>query len=150
MEPDERRVRLRDREVLVVSRIRDDRLPDRSPGRQPRQVGAWRPTLCGTRLQVQAVGLVERGRERILRAVAVQRVEVELGRARLQERRRRDIGALHQRALVEGQVVIEELAEVRKPGRDLPRREAVDRHRGGDLSPVGLTELSPSPLWPHT
>ena len=114
-------VRLRDREVLVVSRVGDDRLADRARGLS-RQVRAWRAALRRAQLQMDAVGLVELRRGGILGAVAVQRVEVEARRARLEERRRRDVGALHQPALVEGQVMVEELAEVREPGRDLPRR----------------------------
>ena len=114
-----------------------------------RQVGARRAALRRAHLEVHAVGLVELRRAGIAGPVAVERVEVEARRARLQERRRRDVDALHQRALVERQVVVEELAEVREAGRDLPRRQVVDRHRLRDLQPIRLAELLARALRPQ-
>ena len=107
------------------------------------------PALRRAFLEVDPVGGVELRRAGIAWPVAVERVEVEARRARLQQRRRRDVDALHQRALVERQVVVDELAEVRVAGRDLPRREIVVRHRLRDLQAVRPAELLARPLRPE-
>jgi hypothetical protein len=78
----------------------------------------------GAGLEVHAVGLVELRRLRVLRAGAVQRVEVEAGRARLQQRGRGDVRPEHHVRLVERQVVVDELAEVREARGDRRRLTA--------------------------
>src|SRR4051812_17394204 len=117
---------LRNREVFVVSPIGDDRLADRTRCLSW-QVRALRPPLRLAVPEMDAVALVELGRAGILRADAVKRVKVETRGTRLEQRRGRDIDVLHQRALVERQVMVEELAKIRVAGRDLPRRDIVDR-----------------------
>ena len=93
VEADDRGVGLGDGQVLVVAGVGDDRpaWPSRSAG-AARQVeaGLGRDAVRGdglADLQVHAVGLVELGRGGVLRAGAVERVEVEARRARLQQLR---------------------------------------------------------------
>ena len=156
VEADHRQVGLGDREVLVVARVGDDRLALGLLGRAgaAREVEA---VLGGdavgghglAHLEVHAVGLVELRRLRVLRPGAVERVEVEAGRARLQQRARRDLRAQHDGRLVERQVVVDELAEVGEAGRDLRRLAAAGGHQRAELRAVGLAELPPGALRPH-
>ena len=90
-------------------------------------------------LQVAVVG-VELRRLRLARPGAVERVQVEARGARLQQLRRRDVLSQHHRGLVERQVVVDELAEVREAGGDAGVPAAAGRHRVGELAPVGLAE----------
>ena len=53
-------------------------------------------------------------------------------------------------ALVEGEVVIDELAEVREAGRDPALREIVGGHRLRDLQPGGLADLHAGALGPQS
>ena len=129
VEPDHREVRLRDREVLVVPRVRYDALRgDSAPDRRAAGrtlVEAGRRLRCPTfRCSVVAVEL---RRARILRPDAVERVQIEARRPRLLDVRGRDVRPLHQRGLVEGQVVVDELAEVGEPGGDRPVGAVVAR-----------------------
>src|SRR5262245_35932042 len=141
---------LGDRQVLVVARIRDDRLaPLRhcrpSAARQVevvhRLVAADRDRL--PHLQVQAVRLVELGRRRVLRPGAVQRVEVEARRPTLEQFARRDVIAERHVGLVEREVVVEELTEVRVAGRNPGGTTAALGHRLGDLQPTGAGRSHP-------
>ena len=125
VEADERQVGLRDHEVLVVARVGDDRPPlglgvgalaARQVEPVHRGVAADRGRLAVA--QVHQIGLVEPRRLGVLRPGAVHRVEVQRRRAALQQRGRVDRGAEHHRRLVEGQVVVDELAQVGEPGRD--------------------------------
>ena len=102
----------------------------------------------GAHLQVEAVA-VELGRPGILRSGAVQGVEVERGRARRLDGRRRDVHVLHQDRLVEGQIVVDELPQVGEPGRYRSGGQVGDRHRFGDLAAVRLAELFAGALRPH-
>jgi len=102
VEPDERAVDLRDREVLVVTRVGDDCLADLRPARLARQVGARGSALRRALLEVDPVRRVELRRACVAWPVPVQGIEVEGRRAQLHERRRRYVDSLHQRALVEG------------------------------------------------
>ena len=136
VEADHGQVGLRDREVLVVPRVGDDRLPLRRNGgaRAARQVEAvlrGQPVAGGglAHLQVEPVGLVELLRSGISRARAVEGVEVEARRAGLEERGRSDVLPEHHVRLVEGQVVVDELAEVREARRDPDRAPSRDGHR---------------------
>jgi hypothetical protein len=117
-------VGLRDGEVLVVTWIRNHR---QTPFRGRTRRGAWEvealPRLVPadrnspSHLQVDVV-LVELRRLRILRPGAVERVEVEARGPGLDELCGRDPLAEHDRRPVERQVVVDELPEVGKAGRD--------------------------------
>jgi hypothetical protein len=50
--------------------------------------------------------------------------------------------AQHDVGLVEREIVVGELAEVREAGRDPRCAAPADRHRRGDLLPVRLAELA--------
>jgi hypothetical protein len=80
MEADQGEVDLRDREVLVVPRVGNDRFAGVGARRHSRKVETLarvRPTaLCRANLEVHVVA-IELRRARVLRAVAVQRVEIE-------------------------------------------------------------------------
>ena len=156
VEADHRQVGLRDREVLVVAVVGDDRLALRLLGGAgaAREVEAvlGRDAVGGHRLahlEVHAVGLVELRRLRVLRAGAVQRVEVEAGRAGLQQHARVDLRPEHDRRLVERQVVVDELAEVGEAGRDLRGLAAAGGHQRAELAAVRLAELLARALRAH-
>jgi len=122
--------------------------PLRGEGRSRLSPGCLpRPASC--HLQVEAVGLVELRGLRIRRAAPVERVEVEARRARLQELRRRHVLVEHDVGLVEREVVVDELAEVRETGWNLPCASAACRHRLADLPGVRLAELAVHPARPH-
>jgi hypothetical protein len=147
---------LSNREVLVVSRIRNDRLAflRHRCSRAARKVKALlRCDPLGSErlpdLQMKPVRRIELGRNGVGRPGPVQRIEVEARRSRLQELRRGDVFTEHDLGLVEGQIVVRELAEVREAGRDLRRADAARSHGVGDLLPVGLTELVLDAVRPH-
>ena len=148
VEADEGEVGLADGQVLVVARVGDERVLGGARG--ARQVEARvvvlgeavvRPRGAGrAREQVDLVGRVELRRH--VGPEAVERVEVQARRAPLDEVDDRHGDVVAQPALVEGEVVVDELAEVGEPGRDVAvLRVARPRHRGADLAPVGLAEL---------
>ena len=148
VEADERGMGLGDDQVLVVARVRDQRLPVRLAREVEAGMGLVRDRQVrhrgrGAGLQAHLVRLVELGAE--VGSQAVERVEVEAGRARLLERGGGEGDAAGELALVEGQVVVDELAEVGVAGRDGAVHLAVaqPRHADGDLQPVGLSELGP-------
>ena len=156
MEAHERKVRLRDGEVLVIAGVGDDRLAllGHRSARAPRQVVALlgRDPLDRGRtaqFEVAAVGCVELRRGRVGGSRAVEGVEVEARRARLEQLRGGHALAEHHVGLVEREVVVDELAEVRVAGRDLRRPAAPAGHRRGDLPPVGGRELAPRSVGPH-
>jgi hypothetical protein len=95
-----------------------------------------------------AVGFVERGRPDA-RARAVEGVEVEARGARLQQLRRRDVLTERHVRLVEGQIVVGELPQVREAGGDLREGLGARGHRGGELLADRLGELSLDALRPH-
>ena len=135
----EREVGLRDGEVLVVALVRDDRLV------VAREVEALlgRDAADGlglAHLEV-AVVLVELRRAGVGGALAVERVQVQRGRAALDQVRRGDVGPERDRRLVEGQVVVDELAEVGEAGGDLAEAAAALGHREGELLARGVAEL---------
>jgi hypothetical protein len=99
-------------------------------------------------LQVESVRRVDLGRVGILRARPVQRVEIEARRAGLEELARRDVLAERDVGPVEGEVVVDELAEVGEAGRDLRRSAAARGDRVAAPLAVGLGELAIGPLRP--
>ena len=140
---------LADGEVLVVARVGDERVLLGARGARQVEAGVVvlgeavvGPRRAGRpREQVDLVGCVELRRQ--VGAEPVERVEVEARRPPLDQVDDRHGGVVPQLALVEGQVVVDELAEVGEPRRDLAvLRVARLRHRGGDLAPVGLAELA--------
>jgi hypothetical protein len=147
VEADEREVRLGDGQVLVVAEVGDDRLAllGLRVARAARQVEAVHRRVAGgdgvARLQVLLVGLVELLRLGVERAGAVERVEVEAGRAALEQLRRRLVLAEHDGRLVERQVVVDELPEVGEAGRDPGRSAAARGHRVGELPAHSVGEL---------
>ena len=156
METDHGQMGLSDREVLVVSRIRNDRLAFlrhrcARPARQVKALLRRDPPLSERlpHLQMETVGRVELGRHGIARSGPVQGIEVETRRSRLQELRRGDVLTQHDARLVEGQVVVRELTQVCEAGRDLRRAAAAHGHDVADLLPVGLAELAPDAVRPH-
>jgi hypothetical protein len=120
---DEREVGLGHGEVLVVSGVGDDRLALLG-GRSPHPAGKVEPVHRGeiadrdrlSHLQVEPVRGVELRRVGILRPRPVQRVEVEARRAGLEEIAGGDVLAERDVGLVEGEVVVEELAQVGEAG----------------------------------
>jgi len=156
VEADHRAVGLADREVLVVARVGDDRL---ALGILGRARAAWEveaglgrdavDRLGRAGLEVHAVGLVELRRLRVLGAGAVERVEVEAGRARLQQHARVDLRPEHHVRLVERQVVVDELAEIREARGDRRRLAAARRHQRAELLARALAELAPAALRAH-
>ena len=149
---------MRDREVFVVARVGDQRRSFRRVAAAHADAGeivlgkGW---LAPRRdrvahLQVQAVAFVELRRGGILRAGSVQRVEIETRRASLKQLSRRDVLPQHHVRLVEREVMIDELAQVREPGRHPGRRRAgAGRDRGSDLPQVRVAELAPDTRRPH-
>ncbi len=146
VEADERQVGLRDDEVLVVARLRDER---RAPRRRVAladagqvEVGERRIAACDRRahLQVQAVA-VELRRPGVVRPGAVERVEVEHRRAALEQVGGRDVDAEHDARLVERQVVVDELAEVGEAGRDPRPGARPGGHRLGELAACHVAQL---------
>ena len=92
--------------------------------------------------------LVELRRLRVARAGSVERVEVEARRAPLEQCRGGDVLAEHDRRLVEGQVVIDELAEVGEARRDPGRPAASRGHLVRDLLANPLAGLVAAPVGP--
>ena len=156
VEADHREVRLGDREVLVVPRVGDDRLAlgRRGGARSPGEVEPLHPGEALRReglphLQVDAVRFVELLRCRIRRTGTVERVEIEAGRARLQQLGRRHVLAEHHARLVERQVMVHELAEIRESGRDLRVAAPANDDRLSQPPPVRLGELMPRSAGTH-
>ena len=128
VEADHRGVVLGDGEVLVVAQVGDLRLALRRgrPGgaadagyveADACNVGAALGGLAD--LESRLVRLVELRRHGVERARAVQAVEVERRRTALHELGRRDLVAERDQGLVEGEVVVDELAEVGETRRDV-------------------------------
>ena len=137
-----RHVGLGDDEVLVVAGVRDQRGPLPVDARQVvALLGGVRPDLLGgADLEVQPVGLVELGGCRVARPHAVQGVQVEPRRATLHELGRRDVLAERDVRTVEGQVVVDELAEVGVAGRHVALPAAALDHRDGQPLDHGRPE----------
>ena len=111
-------------------------LGDQPASRGLADVGEARP-------QVDVVRLIERGI--LVRPSAVERVEVKRRRAALEHLERRLGIAEGLLRRVHGQVVVDELAQVREPRRDVRLRAAGARHRGGQRLPRGVVELVVAP-----
>ncbi len=132
VEAHHREVRLRDRQVLVVARVGDDRELLARAARQVEAllVGELAVVRRLAHLELAPVVVEELLRLRVVGAGAVERVEVERRRAALAQLRRGDVGAERDLRLVEGQVVVDELPEVRVAGRDgAVRPRAARGHR---------------------
>ncbi len=156
VEPDHRQMRLGDRQILVVPRIRDDRLAllglraAGAPGKVEAGLGGDAfGRLRPSHPHVHAVGLVERRRIRILRPRPIERIEVEARRAPLKELRRGDGVAQGDAGPVEGQVVVRELTEVREARRDLGRATATCGHCPAEPLEGRIGELVTPALRPH-
>jgi len=151
-------VGLGDRQVLVVAGVRDQRAPPVGAGRAgpgPGQVEALQldvDPLVGERrgrgladLELDLVGGVEGPVGRVVRTAAVDRVQVERGRAALHQVVQVDVRAEPGPGAVQRQVVVDELAEVGEPGRDdrvrRVRLRHVGGHRGGQCDPGVLGYL---------
>jgi hypothetical protein len=161
VEADEREVRLRDDEVLVVARVRDQRqapirrgagVPAAARQVEPleRHVGALvreRHRRRGADLELHAVLGVEGLVVLVARTPAVHRVEVERGRPALQQLVEVDVAAELRLRAVHRQVVVDELAEIGEPRRDGRvlrvglRNGRIRRHRGGECDAQLLVRL---------
>ena len=135
VEADHRQVGLGDDQVLVVARVGDQRRALAvDPGQVVALLGGVGADLDGVaRLEVQPVGLVELGRSRVARPGAVQGVEVEPRRTALHQLGRRDVLAERDVGAVEGEVVVDELADVGVAGRHVALAATALDHRHGQL-----------------
>ena len=106
-----------------------------SRGRSTAPGSLGTPVSGAPRQHVHAVRVVELGRPG--RPAAVHRVQVEGRRARVDDRLRGDRGGEVVGAVVEGQVVVDELAEVRVAGVDVAVLLVVDLALGGGLGLLG-------------
>lgn len=99
--------------------------------------------------QMDAIRLVEPGRAWVGWPGAVQRVKVEARRSCLQQLCGRHALPKRDLGLVEREVMIDELAKIREPGRYRRRRPAASGHALRDLPPGRRAELGGDPAWAH-